>query len=85
MAILACLARFLPAVRASQPLPVGIVNDRIPKNTEMAWSAKLARLLEPGIGILARGDVIQGAGKELMFPERPPELVGKDSGSVGVW
>ncbi len=81
MAILARLSRFPPAVRASQPLPEGIVNNRIPKNSKMAWGAKLATLLKLGICVLARGDVVQWPGKELMRLERSPEFVGKYSGS----
>jgi len=49
----------------------------------MAWGAELATLLKPGICVLARGDVNQWPGKELMPFERSPEFVGKYSGSVG--
>jgi hypothetical protein len=83
MAILARHSLPLVAVRASQPLPEGIVNNRIVKNSKMAWGAELAALLKLGICILARGDVIQRTGKELMSLERPPEFVGKHSGSFG--
>ena len=81
MAILARLSLSLPAVGTSQPLPEGIVNNRIPKNSKMAWGAELAALLKLGICVLARGDVVQRPGKELMPLERPPEFVGKHSGS----
>jgi len=47
----------------------------------MAWGAELATLLKLGICVLARGDVVQRPGKELMPLERPPEFVGKHSGS----
>jgi hypothetical protein len=83
MAILARLSRLLPAVGASQPLPEGIINNRIPKDSKMAWGAELAAVLKLGIGVLARGDVVQRPGKELMPLERPPEFVGKHSGSFG--
>jgi hypothetical protein len=49
----------------------------------MAWGAELAALLKLGICVLARGDVVQRPGKELMPLERPPEFVGKHSGSFG--
>jgi hypothetical protein len=49
----------------------------------MAWGAELAALLKLGICVLARSDIVQGAGKELMVFERPPVFVGKYSGSVG--
>ena len=83
MAILARLSRILPAVRASQPLPEGIVNNRLPKNPEMAWGAELAAPLKPGICVLAGSNVVQGTGKELVSLERSTEFVGKHSGSVG--
>ena len=83
MASLARLSRLLPAVGASQPLPEGIVNNRIPKNSKMAWGAELAALLKPGIGVLARGDIVQWPGKELMLFKRSTEFVGKYSGPVG--
>jgi hypothetical protein len=83
VAILARLSLPLPAVRASQPLSEGIVNNRIPKNSKMAWGAELATLLNLGICVLTRGDVVQRAGKELMPLERSPEFVGKHSGSFG--
>jgi hypothetical protein len=85
MAILACLSLPLPlpAVGASQPFPEGIINNRIPKDSKMAWGAEAAALLNFGICILARGGVVQRPGKELMPIERSPEFVGKYSGSVG--
>jgi hypothetical protein len=83
MAILARLFLPLPAVGASQPLSERVVNNCIPENSKMAWSAKLAALLKLGIGVLARGDVVQRPGKELMPLERSPEFEGKDSGSFG--
>jgi hypothetical protein len=49
----------------------------------MARGAELAGLLKLGICVLARGDVVQRAGKELMPLERSPEFVGKHSGSIG--
>ena len=49
----------------------------------MAWGAELAALLKLGICVLARGDVVQRPGKELMPLERSPEFVGKHSGSFG--
>jgi hypothetical protein len=49
----------------------------------MAWGAKLAALLKIGICVLTWGNVIQRPGKELMSLERPPEFVGKHSGSFG--
>jgi hypothetical protein len=49
----------------------------------MAWGAELAALLKLGIGVLARGDVVQWPGEELMPFERSPEFIGKYSGSVG--
>jgi hypothetical protein len=58
MAILAGPSRLLPAVRASQPLSEGIINNRILKNSKMTWGAELATLLKLGIRVLARGDVV---------------------------
>jgi hypothetical protein len=58
MAILASLSRPFSAVRASQPLPVRIVNNRITKDPEMAWGAELAALLKLGIGVLPGCDVV---------------------------
>jgi hypothetical protein len=75
MAILARFSLPLPAVGASQPLPEGIVNNRIPKNSKMAWGAELAAFLKLGICVLARSDVVQRPGKELMSLERSPEFV----------
>jgi hypothetical protein len=49
----------------------------------MAWGAELATLLKLGICVLAWSDVVQRPGKELMSLERPPEFVGKHSGSFG--
>jgi UDP-N-acetyl-D-mannosaminuronic acid transferase (WecB/TagA/CpsF family) len=46
----------------------------------MAWGAKLAAFLKLGICVLARGDVVQRPGKELMPLKRSPEFVGKHSG-----
>jgi hypothetical protein len=83
MAILARLSLFLPVVGASQPLSEGIVNNRVVENSKMAWGAELAALLKLRIGVLARRDVVQGPGKELMSLERPPEFVGKHSCSFG--
>jgi hypothetical protein len=81
MAILARLSLPRLAVRAAQPLPEGIVNNGIPKNSKMAWSAELAALLNLGLGVLARGDVVQRPGKELMPRERSAEFVGKHARS----
>ncbi len=83
MAILARSSRLLSAVRASLPFPERIVNNRIPKDSKMAWGAELATLLKLRICVLARGDVVQRPGKELMLLERSPEFIGKYSGSVG--
>jgi len=82
MTILACLSGLLVAIGALQPLPKGIVNNGTLKNSKMAWGAELATLLKPGICVLARRDIVQGPGKELMSFERSPEFVGKYSGSV---
>jgi hypothetical protein len=49
----------------------------------MAWGAELATLLNLGICVLTRGDVVQRSGKELMPVERSSEFVGKYSGSLG--
>jgi hypothetical protein len=82
MAILARLSCFLIAVGASQPLPEGIVNNRILKNSIMAWGAELAALLKFGICVLARGDIVQRPGKELMPLKRSAEFVGKYPGFI---
>jgi hypothetical protein len=83
MAILASLSRLLLTIGASQPLPEGIVNNRLPKNSKVAWSAELAALLDLGICVLSRGDVIERSGKELVLVERSAEFVGKDPFSFG--
>jgi hypothetical protein len=76
MAILTRFSLSLPAVGASQPLSEGVVNNRIMKNSKMAWRAELAALLKLEIRVLAWSDVIQGAGKELVPLERSPEFIG---------
>jgi hypothetical protein len=83
MAILACLSRIFPAVGASQPLPVGIVDNRILKNSIVAWGADPAALLNFGICVFTRGDIIQWSGKELVAFERSAEFIGKCAGFVG--
>ena len=49
----------------------------------MAWGAELAALLKLGICVLARGDVVQRPGKELVPLKGSPEFIGKYSGSFG--
>jgi len=49
----------------------------------VAWGAKLAAFLKPGIGVFTGGDVVQRSGKELVSFERSPEFVGKHSRSFG--
>jgi len=82
MTILAGLSRPFPAVGASQPLPEGIVNNRVPKNAKMARGAEPAALLKFGIRVLPGCNVVQGPGKELMPFKGPPEFIGKHSGFV---
>ena len=83
MAILARLSRPLVAVRASQPLPERIVDNRSLKNSKMTRGAELAAYLNFGICVLTRGNIVQGPGKELMPLNRSPEFVGKYAGFVG--
>jgi len=81
MAILARLGFPFLAVRASEPFSERVVNNRTLKDSKMARSAELAAFLKLGVCVLARGYVVHGPGKKLMSLKRPPEFIGKHSGS----
>jgi hypothetical protein len=74
MAVLACLSIFRIAVRALEPLPEGIIDDRFPENPEMTGRTYLAVSLELRVSVFTRGHVVEWACKELMAFERTAEL-----------
>jgi hypothetical protein len=82
MAFLARLSILFFSVRASQPLPERIVNNCIQEDAKVTWGAELAPFLKLGIGVLARSDIVQRSGKELMPFKRSPKFVGEYTGSI---
>ena len=71
------LAGFPPigiAVRAGQPLAERVVDQRVPKDAEVAGGTQTALPLQGRVGVFARGHVVVRPGKELRPFRRPAKL-----------